>query len=185
MARRFADRKGWERLLDRRFEVARVDRPGFHGSVTLLRIERVTAPLVVPLKGTEYRLVDAGFRWLQHFPDGAHHTLTTLLDERGEVVQWYFDVVSAMGTDERGVPWWDDLYLDVVVLPDRTVHLLDEGELDAARTEGEITGTLHALAHEEAAGIMRAVRERKMPLLEEWRTDLQRYFGGPSCPSQE
>ena len=173
---RSADRREWKRLLARRFSAARVDRSGFHGYVTLLGIERVTAPLVVPLDGKEYRLADAGFRWLQHFPDGAHHTLTTLLDERGEVVQWYFDIAARTGVDEHGIPWWDDLYLDVVVLPNHTLHLLDEDELDAARTAGTVTPALYSLAYREAERIMRAVREGSLSLLEEWQSDLELFF---------
>lgn len=47
---------------------------------------------------------------------------------------WYGNVTypAFLLDDEEPVLVWHDLYLDVVVLPDGTVHLLDDDELDAA-----------------------------------------------------
>ena len=47
------------------------------------------------------------------------------------------------------MPWWDDLYLDVAVLPNGEVYVLDEDELDEARDSGVIPEEHHALAWAE------------------------------------
>jgi predicted RNA-binding protein associated with RNAse of E/G family len=170
--RRYASREEWQRLRERQFEVRRVDRPGFHGYVSRLTIGSVTEPLVVPLNGTEYRLADAGFTWMQYVPDRSRHTLTTLLDERGEVIQWYVDIAARTGIDERGIPWWDDLFLDLVILPDGSVHLLDEDELEEAREAGEISREEYELARAEAERVMAAIGDGQFGLLNEARRDL-------------
>jgi predicted RNA-binding protein associated with RNAse of E/G family len=51
---------------------------------------------------------------------------------------------------ETGFPWYDDLYLDVVVLADGSFHLLDEDELDEALQEGKITQDEYDIAWQEA-----------------------------------
>jgi uncharacterized protein len=173
MRRRHTNREEWPRLLGRRFDVRRVDRPDFHGYVSRLSIESVTESLVVALNGTRYRLADAGFIWVQYVPDNGRHTLTTLLDEQGEVIQWYVDVARCTGVDERGIPWWDDLFLDVVILPDGSIHLLDEDELDEALAAGEISEGDYELARAEAERVMTAIKEDRFALLNEARRELQ------------
>ncbi len=182
MRRRYASREEWALLRDRQFEVRRVDRNGFHGYVTRLSIGNVTEPLVVPLNGVDHRLADAGFTWLQHVPDTCRHTLTTLLDEQGQVIQWYVDIAAGTGVDERGVPWWDDLFLDVVILPDGSVHLLDEDELDAARESGEITAEEYDAARAEARQVMKAAREGRFSLVDEAKRDLRGPGRNPTRP---
>jgi predicted RNA-binding protein associated with RNAse of E/G family len=173
MRRRYASREEWNRLLERRFEVRRVDRPGFHGYVSCLSIGSVTEPLVVPLNGVPYRLADAGFTWVQYVPDGSFHTLTALLDEHGQVIQWYVDIAARTGVDERGIPFWDDLFLDVVILPDGSIYLLDEDELEEARAAGSISSSEYELARREADAILAALRNGAFGLIEEAKRDLR------------
>lgn len=45
--------------------------------------------------------------------------MTTVINEKGEVVQWYFDITLANALTKEGVPYFDDLFLDVVVLPNK------------------------------------------------------------------
>jgi uncharacterized protein len=152
--RRTADLREWALVTRRRFAVVRVDEPGFAGSVSLLLIDAVAAPFVGPRSGL--RLADAGFAWLSHFPDGAHHAVTTMLDAAGAIVQWYVDVCRAHGLGPDGVPWWDDLYLDVVVRPSGEALLLDDDELELALAHGYVTRAEYDLAWGEARRLLAA-----------------------------
>lgn len=135
--------------------MARVDEADFAGHATLLLIDAVSVPLVGPRSGL--RLADAGFAWMAYFPDGAHHTVTTMFDAAGEVIQWYVDICREHGLDETGVPWFDDLYLDLVVYPDGRVVLLDADELDDALAHCAITQAEHDLAWREARRLLAAI----------------------------
>ena len=70
-------------------------------------------------------IVDDGYMWLQHFPKGQNCTVTTMFDADGEVIQWYIDICNEIGT-ENNVPWWDDLFLDIIVLPTGEIIRQDE-----------------------------------------------------------
>jgi predicted RNA-binding protein associated with RNAse of E/G family len=152
--RRTADRRDWARIARRRFAVARVDEAGFAGSVTLLVMDVVTEPFVGAHSGICF--ADSGYAWLTHFPDGAHHAVTTMFDAAGRLLQWYVDVCREHGLGPDGVPWWDDLYLDVVLRPTGEVLLLDEDELELALAHELVTPAEYALAWGEARRLLAA-----------------------------
>lgn len=165
-----ADLLGWSRVLARRFVVKRIESQEYRGYVTLCRFDEVQEPLYKkPLhaQADEQRvcLVDRGYTWLRHFPDGAHYTLLTAFDENGELVEWYIDVVGRVGIDDHGIPWYEDLYLDIVVSPAGETLLLDSDELDEALRLGEVTQSEYSFAWREASTLLDALEADMLPLL--------------------
>ena len=61
------------------------------------------------------------------------------------------------------MPWFDDLYLDVVVAPHGPVELLDSEELESARRQGLVSHEDYDLAWREARRLWR--RSRRMACL--------------------
>lgn len=160
-----AERPDWKRVLARRFAVRRFDTPEYHGYTTLLRIDEVTEPLYTTFGGQQVCIADRGYDWLQHFPDGEHYALLAAFDEHGELTQWYIDIVGRMGVDERGVPWYEDLYLDIVISPQGETLLLDVDELDEALRQGRVTQSHYDFAWREASVLLDALEEDMLPLL--------------------
>jgi predicted RNA-binding protein associated with RNAse of E/G family len=149
MKRKSAERSDWPRVTARRFQSARLDSDDYCGHLTLLRIDAVTAPLIETYHGRSSLVADAGFSWLQQFPDGARHAVTTAFDAQGTPVQWYVDIVRAHGLDARGIPWYDDLYLDVILQPWGEVIVVDADELDEALGAGLVSLDEYHLAWRE------------------------------------
>jgi predicted RNA-binding protein associated with RNAse of E/G family len=153
-------------VLQRRFTLSYIDTPGFTGHVSLLCLDAVREPLWVELGTRRLCLADAGYSWLQHFPaDEPHYVLTTMFDAQGQVIQWYFDICREHGVDARGVPWYDDLYLDVVLAPPEGPLLLDEDELADALQSGDITLAEYDLAWREARQLLHALEQGRAELL--------------------
>jgi len=166
MERRLANRIPWKRVLERDFDVVRIDSPVFTGYLTRLLLHTVTEPLHKTVLGYRYCVADSGYCWLQHFPEGAHHTVTTMVDATGAVVQWYIDICADQGVTADGIPWLDDLYLDIVVLPSRATVLLDADELEAALKAGTITETQYDLAWREADTLLRDIKRGSKSILD-------------------
>ena len=57
--------------------------------------------------------------------------LTAIYDAKNKIVEWYFDIAKKIGK-ENGIPYEEDLYLDVIVKPDFQIVLLDEDDLQEA-----------------------------------------------------
>lgn len=176
MERRPANRHNWTRILERRFDVVYLQSPTFTGYVTRLFLDRVSQPLHKELRGHRYCLADSGYCWLQHFPKGSHHAVTTMIDSTGAVIQWYIDICASHGVSADGIPWFEDLYLDIVVLPSREAILLDADELDAALLEGKITKAHYEMAWEEAHALLHGIANGTMPLLDLAAEHLREHF---------
>ncbi|MNI59071.1 hypothetical protein D3C73_1142150 [compost metagenome] len=86
-----------------------------------------------------------------------------MFDDKGEIVEWYIDVCKTQGVTDQGVPWFDDLYLDIVVLKNGEVFLLDEDELDEALSKGLITVRDYDMATETAQEVLHAIHEHYFP----------------------
>jgi predicted RNA-binding protein associated with RNAse of E/G family len=154
MKHKSAERAAWARVTARRFQSARLEAGDYAGHLALLHIDAVTAPLIETYHGRSSLVADAGFTWLQQFPDGARHAVTTAFDAQGTPVQWYIDIVRAHGLDARGIPWYDDLYLDIILQPWGEVIVVDQDELDEARGAGLVSEEDYHLAWREVHALL-------------------------------
>ena len=135
-----ADRPGWPRLRAQRFVCQRICDGRLNGYATLLHMVEVAEPLWVTHHDRRICIADAGYSWLQIFPEGTSYTHTTMFDADGQPVQEYIDLVVEHGVDDAGIPWYDDLYLDITWIPEGDGPLLlDQEELEAAHAIGAIT----------------------------------------------
>jgi hypothetical protein len=163
--KRRADRAEWRLIVERRFVVSYLETAEFTGYATLLLLDRFAEPFWVELDGQSCCVAADGFSWLQHFPVGERYTLTTMFDAAGDVVQWYLDVCIEHGVDEQGVPWFDDMYLDVVVSSSGSVHLVDADELADAARRGVVSRRDYDQAWAEARRLLELVARGALPLL--------------------
>ena len=165
MKQRSADRLPWPRVTTRRFVIQTFATPEFQGVATLLCIDAVREPFWVEWQGRRFCICDGGYTWLQHFPTNTHYAVTTQFDARGQVVQWYIDICHRHWVDDNGVPWWEDLYLDLLVFPEGDCHIVDADELDEALAAAVIDARLHALAWAEARRLQSAIGAGAFSLL--------------------
>ena len=159
MKRKFADRSDWQRILQRRFGVQYVETEAFVGYVSLLCLDEVREPLWLELPDRRVCIVDNGFTWLQQFPTGVHHLVTSIFDAEGRVIEWYIDICKQHGVTAEGIPWYDDLYLDLGVFPSGQINILDEDELDDALQQGIISQADHDLAWRETKRLLQEIEQ--------------------------
>ncbi|WP_223829658.1 DUF402 domain-containing protein [Paenibacillus arenilitoris] len=117
LKRKHGDRADWKRVLEKRYAQAELATETFAGHLSLLSIVKVSEPLCVSYGDSKLCIADDGYLWLQQFPSGKRHSVTTMFDSEGRIVQWYIDICQTIGLNEDNVPWIDDLFLDIVVLP--------------------------------------------------------------------
>lgn len=164
LKRKFGDRSGWKRVLNKEYAQTHLNTEEFEGYITLLHTVKVSQPLTVPYGNDTLCIVDDGYMWLQQFPKDKHHVVTTVFNVQGQVVQWYIDITLRSGV-ESGIPWMDDLFLDLVLLPSGELIVLDENELEEALLEGTIAHSHYDLAWDEAERIKELISRGSFDLI--------------------
>jgi len=113
---------------------------GEHEAYTaIITFEPGSEALIVDCDGEQIQLAGPGFKWLMYLPMGEYWSLTAFYSPTGELLEFYFDITRSNFIDERGTPCIDDIFLDLVVLPNGKVVTIDADELQDALDKGEIT----------------------------------------------
>ena len=61
------------------------------------------------------------------------------MNENNDILLWYIDMIAKQGIDVDSIPYFDDLYLDLVVYPTGMIKVDDMVELEEALLRKEIT----------------------------------------------
>ncbi|PFJ18871.1 hypothetical protein COD67_13390 [Bacillus cereus] len=142
MKRKYGDGSSWKRLIEKDYMVKQVE----EGMLGILDIKKVREPSYKEYDGKELCIAGNQYTWIQYFINGKNFAITAMLDNRKNLVQYYIDVTKEYEIDERGLPYFDDLYLDIVLLPNGNTHVLDEDELEDAYKNGDVTKEEYELA---------------------------------------
>ena len=110
-------------------------------------------------------ILDNNYKWLEFYNYDSRIKLTAIYDENNEIIEWYFDIAREIGKD-NGVPYEDDLYLDIVVTPSGDVILLDEDELKEAFDKKEMTKEEYDEAYKIANDLIEKIKNNKNKLNE-------------------
>lgn len=154
MKRKYLDLSKWERIERSKGVLINEVQERFNGYASAIFIEKVHEKLVCNLDERQFCLADDGYVWIQRLPVEENWSVTTMFDENNNIIQWYFDITKQNSIDMNGQPYFDDLYLDVVVFPSGEMVLFDEDELKEALESGDITQADFDLAYDEANKIM-------------------------------
>ncbi|SDZ02533.1 MULTISPECIES: DUF402 domain-containing protein [Bacillus] len=166
MKRKYGDGSSWNRLIEKTYEVKAIEQ----GMLGILRIQKVKEPSYKKYNDRELCIVDAGYTWVQYFINDKNFAITAMLNEKRELVQYYIDVAKEYKIDERGMPYFDDLYLDVVLLPNGDIYLLDEDELEEAYRDGDISKEEYNESVDTAKWLIEVIEKEKFP----WITILEK-----------
>lgn len=163
MKRKSLSYESWTCMVSRELRVARVAEP-FEGYVALLNIHEVSEPQVWNWHGTPLTVCDRGMAWLMMLPERGGLCVTAPMNADGTVALWYMDMIAGQGVDGRGIPWFDDLYLDLIIHPDGSMMVDDRDELDEALRRGDITAEQHRQALEICEMLQKGLAQGAEPL---------------------
>ncbi len=117
----------------------------FKGYIALLKVNKVKEPLWTTHANKKVCIVDDGNAWLQQLPENEHFAITTMFNEHNEIIQWYIDITTHNGV-EHGVPYMEDLFLDLIVFPSGEIIKKDIDEMEEVFKSGMINQAQYELA---------------------------------------
>ena len=118
-----------------------MDIPQIKGYLGLLTINTVSEKQIWKYNKKDIVVCDNGYHWLTIMPSNAFYCITVMMDDCYNMKVCYIDMIDTQGYDDDGVPYFYDLYLDLVVYPNGDVIIDDMDELQEALKSGEITET--------------------------------------------
>ena len=146
MKRKYLDASNWTWLEDYTYHYEYIQ-DEWSGYLSVVEVGKVKHPLKVHYGDVEVCLCDDGYKGIIFLPDNEYWCVSAVYNEKGEIVEWYFDMTKENGVDEKGLPYFEDLYLDIAIAPDFTVRILDEDELQEALEKNVITQKDYDLAY--------------------------------------
>lgn len=129
------------------YRLIKIDEPFFKGYACFLKLKNVDNPLIVYNGNENICIKDNDYEWIEVYPTNENYAITIMYDNKSNLIEWYFDISKKIGI-ENGIPYEDDLYLDLVIMPNGERIVIDEDELLNAKENGDITQEDVKLAYE-------------------------------------
>ena len=146
--------------------------------LSIKRINEIDQPFIVDISGQSVVYIDNGYYIVEFTPLEQFYNVRVFLDRNAEVLGYYFDISRGNGVEEN-IPYYDDLYLDIIHCPadnDFTV-IVDEDELLDALNNGKITREEFDLANEVCSKLFEEIQANKNIFVNMDKKELiQRWF---------
>ena len=118
--------------------------------------------------------MDDGYYVIEIVPKKGNTALRIFLNEKKEPIEYYFDIIKESGIDKKTkIPYFDDMYLDVVYFPSGEIHIIDEDELEEALNQEEITREEYLMVQKEKDKLCQEIKQNTNSLL---KINYQKYL---------
>ncbi len=157
LKKRYAARFVGDRTKKIEHKIISVTDEYFKGDIYYYNFIEVNNPIIIP---NGKCIIDNNYKWIEFYDYSSKIKLTAIYNAKNEIIEWYFDIAREIGKDD-GIPYEDDLYLDVVVTPNGEVLLLDEDELEEAYNKREMTKEEYENAYKQSEQLMNRLKNNK------------------------
>lgn len=145
--------------------------------LSIKRINQIDKTFVVEQFGKSIVYIDNGYYIIEFTPLDQFYNARVYLDRDANVIGYYFDMSRGNGVKEN-IPYYDDLYLDVIFCPDgNLIEIIDEDELNDALNDGKITREEFDLAKNVCSTLIDEIQKKKNIFINIDKKELiQKYF---------
>lgn len=172
-------RKDWYRVDKSYTKLAKTTFEEIDYYVAGTYFEKINQRKVIKVEDREVCILDNGYIWITIIPIGKNYAITMNFDDRGNILQWYFDITLENYLDEVGMPHYKDLYIDVTYDISGKIETLDENELEEALYNKDLTKEEYNFAIKEAEyikSILPSSRDILIKVANRWIKLFTKYF---------
>lgn len=153
------------------FESQMFDEKDIGCFVVVKKIKKAEKPFCV----NGETLVDDGYMLIEITPKNSNFNVRVFFDEERNILQHYIDISKSTGFDsEMGAPYYDDLFLDIIIGKTGDIRVLDEDELEDALKLGIITQNEFDFAVQIKDELLKQIQEKTNVFIE---MDIHKYMG--------
>lgn len=152
--------------------------------VTLKEILDLEEPHRIPVNGRWITKLDKGYTIIEYSPLDKLYNVRVHVNDRQEILEYYFDIIldhEIRNIDGKEVPFYNDLYLDVILYTSKATNsasfilLDDRDELKSALKQGKIDEEEYNLAYSVANSLMQELLEGKNEFVNRGLDDYYKY----------
>lgn len=149
------------------------------GYIGLKYIKETSKPISYYCNGSKYVCLDKDFTILEYVPIGRNYNCRIFFDKDNQPLEFYFDINDGVGI-ENNVPWYNDMYLDVIVeCPKITggfyyIRLDDEKEFIQAKRDGILSDKQFKEGYRVANSLMSELKNQTNDIFKRCMFDLFR-----------
>lgn len=111
-------------------------------------------------------LMDNGYYLIEIVPKNKNYVLRIFLNDQKEPVEYYIDITKENGIDkDTKIPYFIDLYLDIIIQNNGEVNIIDEDELKDALKNSDITEYDYQLAQCVKENLLKEIDENNNDLI--------------------
>ena len=126
---------------------------------SLIYIDRVKEKQVWEFLEGKPVVADDNFKWLVAAPKYENYVITMYMDQNMKTILWYIDMIDGQGIDEDGVYFYNDMFLDLIVLSSGEIIEDDRDEFERALIMGVISQEQYELVKKTALELKKKVCE--------------------------
>lgn len=134
--------------------------------ITLKEVKEVESPHRIPVNGKWITKLDKGYTIIEYSPLDKLYNVRVHINDKMEILEYYFDIIlehEIREIDGEKVPFYNDLYLDVIfyqIPATRTLSFIildDRDELKSALKREKIDEEQYDLAYKIANDLMEEI----------------------------
>lgn len=144
-------------------EVSIIKSEDLNAYITLKEIKEVTEPYSMYINGELVKKIDNNYTLLEYTPLNENYNVRVYIDNQLNILEYYFDITDG-NEIENGIPYYDDLYLDVVFYQECAtksstyINLEDRNDLSDALKRGDIDQEKYDFAFKIADKLMKELK---------------------------
>jgi len=167
MKRKMADYPDWKNVESKTIFTKHFDNPDFKGYISLLTASKVSKPVVKKQRHKKVVVCDTNFKLLEIYPEtNKNVSVIVTITDTDDILYWFFDIANDSGITKEGIPYIDDLYLDIMYFPNGELRIVDTEDLEAALTHNQITKEQYDLAYKISNELVLAINGKVNELTE-------------------
>ena len=104
------------------------------------KVNKINPPFILHKFDKDITHIDAGYYIVEYTSIDKLYNARAYVDNNKKIIDYYFDISSKNGLENK-IPYYDDLYLDVLYYPNQNnlIKYDDMDELEEALKENKIT----------------------------------------------
>lgn len=133
--------------------------------LTLKEFKEVTDSYSMYVNGELVKKIDKNFTLVEYTPLHENYNVRAFVDDKCNIIEYYFDITNG-NIIENGIPYYDDLYLDVVFFQEYAtksstfISLEDRNDLRYALENGDIDEATYNFAFDVADRLMKELKNK-------------------------